>query len=66
MPVDTRDKRAASLMIALPFSRVLPDPDGAIVANNRRQLAYSYLIAVLRTARRGLGRALTRGIGRTR
>lgn len=42
MALDSRDKRASCLGIALPFLAVLPEPAGAVAGADRAQLAYAY------------------------
>lgn len=42
MALDSRDKRASCLGIALPCWAVLPTPAGAVVGADRAQLAYAY------------------------
>lgn len=41
MAVDTRKKRGSAIGVG-PSTPVLPDPDGAIDASDRKQLAHSY------------------------
>lgn len=43
MAIDTADKRASCYMIALPFGRVFPAPDGSLnTANDRSHMSYLY------------------------
>lgn len=42
MPIDSRDKRASSLLVGLPFGRVFPVPDGTITEADFEQEAYLY------------------------
>lgn len=43
MAIDTRDKRASCLMLALPFGRVFPNPDGTLAAAaDRTHMSYLY------------------------
>ena len=40
--MDTRDKRAAALVLALAIGRVFPNPDGALAQADRQQAGLSY------------------------
>lgn len=42
MAIDTRNKRASSLMIGLPFGRVWPLPDGTITEADFEHESYLY------------------------
>jgi hypothetical protein len=42
MAIDSRNKRASSLFVGLPFGRVYPLPDGAITAADFEQESYLY------------------------
>lgn len=42
MAIDTRNKRASSLFLGLPFGRVFPVPDGAITAADFEHESYLY------------------------
>lgn len=42
MPIATRNARAASFLIDLPFGRVFPEPDGAINQADRQQTGTKY------------------------
>jgi hypothetical protein len=50
MAVDTRNKRAWCVNLALPFGRVNPTPDGSLnTVSDRAQMAYSYAIGAVVT-----------------
>jgi hypothetical protein len=40
--IDTRNERASSLLFALPFARVFPNPDGTIDHADRQQIGVSF------------------------
>ena len=42
MAVDTRNKRASCLCLALPFGRVLPNPDGTVDEEDQQQHNFLY------------------------
>lgn len=42
MAVDTRNKRFSMMMLALPFGRVLPNPDGGFAQGDYEQLLLGY------------------------
>jgi hypothetical protein len=42
MALDTRDRRASALLVAVPMGRVLPLRDGLVSAEDFEQVAYSY------------------------
>ena len=43
MALDTRDKRASSIGVAIPFGRLFPNPDGSLATvGDRQQSAMSY------------------------
>jgi hypothetical protein len=47
MAIDTRNKRASAVNVALPFGRVAPDPDASLaVAPDRQQMGYVYAAAL--------------------
>jgi hypothetical protein len=63
MAVDTRDRRASVLLLAEPFGRVLPHPDGAVTQPDRQQLSLFYrgisaLAANIMAVERSIGRRL--------
>jgi hypothetical protein len=42
MAVDTRNKRASCVNVALPFGRVFASPDGTLDESDRRQMGGCY------------------------
>lgn len=42
MAVNTRDERASTIHVMLPFGRLLPNPNGSVSAADRVQTAYGY------------------------
>lgn len=43
MALDTRDKRASMINVALPFGRVFPNPDGSLnIVSDRQQISMLY------------------------
>lgn len=42
MALDTRNKRASAIGYDMPFLHVYPNPDGAITALDRQQIAWKY------------------------
>lgn len=42
MAIDTRDKRASTVNLLLPFGRVAPVPDGTLDAGDRQQVSGLY------------------------
>jgi hypothetical protein len=63
MAIDTRDKRASILMLALTFSRVYPNPDGALTNEDRQHMGYVYRgISIAATTLMALERAISRRI----
>lgn len=42
MAIDSRDKRASILMLDLEFGRIWPNPDGALVNQDRQHMGYVY------------------------
>jgi hypothetical protein len=64
MAIDTRDKRASCLMLALPFGRVFPVPDGSLnTGPDRTHMSYLYrgitaAAAALMALERGISRRI--------
>jgi hypothetical protein len=64
MAIDTRDKRASCLMLALPFGRVFPVPDGTLAEGaDRTHLSLLYrgitaAVAALMALERGVSRRI--------
>lgn len=62
MAIDTADKRASCYMIALPFGRVFPTPDGTLAeAADRTHLSFLYrgitaLVISVLSMERGISR----------
>lgn len=42
MAIDTRDKRASAIGVALPWRSLLPAPDGVLDQGDRQQVALHY------------------------
>jgi len=50
MAIDTRNKRASCLLLAMPFGRVFPSPDGSLATQSDRQFMarlYAGLLTVI-------------------
>lgn len=46
MAIDTRNKRASTIGLALPFVSVAPNPDGSLAdAADRRQMSWLYALS---------------------
>jgi hypothetical protein len=64
MAIDTRDRRASCLMLALPFGRVFPTPDGTLAEGaDRTHLSLLYrgitaAAAALMALERGVSRRI--------
>ena len=55
MAVDTRNKRASVLGLAMAVTLVLPAPDGALDAEDRQQVALSYASLAAAAVAPGVG-----------
>lgn len=64
MAIDSRDKRSSSIMVALEFGRVYPNPNGALSSGaDRLHLIYCYRgIQVVVALLIGLERSIMRGV----
>jgi hypothetical protein len=63
MAVDSRDKRGSTLLLALQFARIWPNPDGSLVGDDRQHLGYLYRgISATAATVMALERAITRRV----
>lgn len=63
MAVDTRDKRASVLLVALAFARIWPNPDGAITGTDRQHTSFCYRgISAIAATLMALERSISRRI----